>query len=338
MIESEIRSAQEKTALLRNEIKKVIVGHDDIIDLMIVGLISGGHVLLEGVPGIGKTLLVKTLSRSLGLNFARIQFTPDLMPADITGTNVIIEEPDRSKNFRFQPGPVFNHIILADEINRATPKTQSALLEAMQELAVTAGGVRYPIESPFIVAATQNPIEMEGTYPLPEAQLDRFMFKIVMSGPDLPGLKEIISRTTAGDSVLPGAIINRSDIIKYQGLARQIPIAGNLVEYVAKLVLATQPESPYAPGLVKKYVRYGASPRAAQSVVLAAKVSALMRGRIHVGLDDVLPMLLPALRHRIIINIEGESDNIPMSDIIDQVRKKTPALPPEVEKLLALSK
>jgi MoxR-like ATPase len=337
MIENELKDARAKLAELKAGIKRLVVGYDGVIDLMIIGLVSGGHILLEGVPGIGKTLLVKTLSRSLGLSFSRIQFTPDLMPADITGTNVIIEEPGNKRKFQFQPGPVFNHIILADEINRATPKTQSALLEAMQELTVTAGGIKYPIDAPFTVVATQNPIEMEGTYPLPEAQLDRFMFKLVMPLPDFTELKDIISRTTTGQSLAIDSLVSRPQILQYQSLARQIPISENLVEYVSKLVLATQPDSPYASGLVKKYVRYGASPRAAQSIVLGAKAAALIRGRLHVGSDDIAPMLLPVFRHRVIMNIEGEADNISMADIIEDVRNKTPALPPDVEKLISMS-
>ncbi|MBI5779890.1 MAG: MoxR family ATPase [Planctomycetes bacterium] len=337
MIEAELKTARDRLAELKAGIKLQMVGYDEVIDQLIIGLLAGGHILLEGVPGIGKTLLVKALSQALGLNFARIQFTPDLMPADITGTNIIVEDADGRRGFQFQPGPVFNNIILADEINRATPKTQSALLEAMQELTVTAGGIKHRIETPFTVVATQNPIEMEGTYPLPEAQLDRFLFKLVMPQPGLPELKEIINRTTTEKQVTVSPLINREQIIKYQSLIRQIPVAANLVEYVSKLVLASQPDTEYATGLVRKYVRYGAGPRAAQAVILAAKVSALMQGRLHVAQDDVLKMILPVLRHRIIMNIEGESSNISITGIIEEIRTRTPALPPGAEKILSLS-
>ena len=338
MIETELKQARESISRLKTEIKRLIVGYDEVIDQIIIGLLSGGHILLEGVPGIGKTLLVKTLSQALGLGFARIQFTPDLMPADITGTNIIIEDTNGKKRFQFQPGPVFNNIILADEINRATPKTQSALLEAMQELTVTAGGVKHQIEAPFTVLATQNPIEMEGTYPLPEAQLDRFLFKVVMLQPGLTELKEIINRTTTEKSTTISSLINREQILKYQSLARQIPITAHLVEYVGKLVLATQPDKEYSADLVKKYVRYGASPRAAQAIVLGAKASALMQGRLNVAQDDILKMLLPVLRHRIIMNIEGEASNISTTDIIEEIIKQTPALPPDAGKILSLAK
>ena len=338
MIETELNQARAKLAGLKAEIKRLIVGYDEVIDQIIIGLLSGGHILLEGVPGIGKTLLVKTLSQALGLGFSRIQFTPDLMPADITGTNIITEDNDGRKTFRFQPGPVFSNIILADEINRATPKTQSALLEAMQELAVTAGGVKYPIVTPFTVLATQNPIEMEGAYPLPEAQLDRFMFKVIMSQPGLAELKEIINRTTTEKSITISCLVNREQILKYQDLIRQIPIASHLVEYVGKLVMATQPDNEYSTELVRKYVRYGASPRAAQAIVLGAKVSALMQERLNVAQDDILKMLRPVLRHRIIMNIEGEASNILTTDIIADIQKQTPALPPDAGKILSLSK
>ncbi|MEW6026054.1 MAG: MoxR family ATPase [Planctomycetota bacterium] len=337
MIEAELKTAQEKLAGLKAGIKRLIVGYDEAIDQIIIGLLSGGHILLEGVPGIGKTLLVKTMSQALGLGFARIQFTPDLMPADITGTNIIVDDSAGKKNFQFQPGPVFNNIILADEINRATPKTQSALLEAMQELTVTVGGVKHRIEAPFIVVATQNPIEMEGTYPLPEAQLDRFFFKVVMTAPGLDELKDIVNRTTTDKTITVSSLVNREEMLKYQTLARQIPIASHLVEYVGKLVLATHPDKEYSADLVRKYVRYGASPRAAQAIVLAAKASALVQGRLNVAQDDISRMLLPVLRHRIIINIEGEADNISAVDIINGIRKKISALPSGAEKILSMS-
>jgi MoxR-like ATPase len=338
MIELEIQQAQEKITLLKTEIKRIIVGYDEVIDQIIIGLLASGHILLEGVPGIGKTLLVKTLSQSLSLSFARIQFTPDLMPADITGTNIIIEDTDGKKRFQFQKGPIFNNIILADEINRATPKTQSALLEAMQEFSVTVSGTKYQIETPFTIVATQNPIEMEGTYPLPEAQLDRFFFKIVMLSPNLEELNEIINRTTTEKTISISSLINRDIIIRYQSLVRQIPIASNLVEYTNKLVLSSHPSSPYSGSLVKQYVRYGASPRAAQSVILGAKALSLMQGRMYVSQNDILKMLLPVFRHRIILNIEGEASNISITDIIKEMEKQIPLVGADTRKILSLGR
>ena len=338
MIELEIKQVQEKITLLKTEIKRLIVGYDEVINQIIIGFLSGGHILLEGVPGIGKTLLVKTLSKSLNLNFSRIQFTPDLMPADITGTNIIIEDTDGKKRFQFQKGPIFNNIILADEINRATPKTQSALLEAMQELNVTISGTKYPIEAPFTIVATQNPIEMEGTYPLPEAQLDRFFFKIVMPSPNLEELNEIINRTTTEKTISISSLLNREEIIKYQALVKQIPIASNLVEYTNKLVLASHPSSQYSGPSVKQYVRYGASPRAAQAIILGAKALSLMQGRMYVNQNDVLKMLLPVFRHRIIMNIEGEVGNISITDIIKEMEKQISLLDNDTKKILSLGK
>lgn len=338
MMELEIKQVQEKITILKTEIKRLIVGYDDVIEQIIIGFLSGGHILLEGVPGIGKTLLVKTLSKSLNLNFSRIQFTPDLMPADITGTNIIIEDTDGKKRFQFQRGPIFSNIILADEINRATPKTQSALLEAMQELSVTVSGIRYPIEAPFTIVATQNPIEMEGTYPLPEAQLDRFFFKIMMSSPNLEELNEIINRTTTGKTISISSLINREEIIKYQTLVKQIPIAGNLIEYTNKLVLASHPSSSYSGPLVKQYVRYGASPRAAQAIILGAKALSLIQGRMYVNQNDILKMLLPVFRHRIIMNIEGEAGNILITDIIKEMEKQISLLDNGTRKILSLGK
>lgn len=337
-MEQEINRAQEKIQKLKSEIQRVIVGYDAEIDQIIVALLTGGHVLLEGVPGIGKTLLVKTLAQVLSLNFARIQFTPDLMPADITGTNIIIEDTDGRKKFQFQKGPVFNHIILADEINRATPKTQSALLEVMQEFNVTVSGSRYTLEMPFMIVATQNPIEMEGTYPLPEAQLDRFFFKIEMLPPKLEELNEIISRTTTEKNTVVSAIIAHEDVIKYQSLIRQIPVANDLVEYINKMILATHPNGINAGPLASKYVRYGASPRAAQAIVLGAKALAFIRGRLHVSPDDISELLLPVLRHRIILNIEGEVNNIAITDIVREIKERIPLIDTKTKKILSISR
>ncbi|MDI6732363.1 MAG: AAA family ATPase [Planctomycetota bacterium] len=338
MIESEFLEARNKIALLKSEIKRIIVGCDEVIDQIIIALLAGGHILLEGVPGIGKTLLVKTLSQAVGIRFARIQFTPDLMPADITGTNIIIEDTDGKKSFQFQKGPVFNNIVLADEINRATAKTQSALLEAMQEFTVTASGTKYPLEKPFIVIATQNPIEMEGTYPLPEAQLDRFFFKTLMHMPSLLDLHEIINRTTSDKILNASCIINRDEILNYQSLVKQIPVASNLIEYTNKLVLATHPDSEYSPDAVRRYLRYGASPRASQSLILGAKGSALLNGRLNVSQTDIVKLLLPVIRHRIIMNIEGEANNISVNDIIKEITEKIDVIDPETKRILALSK
>jgi len=336
MTENDLKQAQEKIGLLKSEIQRVIVDYDEQISQMIIAFLAGGHILLEGVPGIGKTLLVKTLSQSVNLNFSRIQFTPDLMPADITGTNLIVEDATGKKHFQFQKGPVFSNVVLADEINRATPKTQSALLEAMQELTVTANAVKYRIDRPFIVVATQNPIEMEGTYPLPEAQLDRFFFKVSIPSPDLKELNEIIARTTAEKTPSVSAVISREEILTYQSLIKQIPISSGLVEYTNKLVLASHPDSAYSGPLVKQYVRYGASPRAAQALVIGAKTLSLMQNKPYVSPDNIVKLLLPTLRHRIILNIEGEAGNIPINEIIKEIKKQARPLDGETEKILSL--
>lgn len=336
-MENEIQQAAKKLNQFRAEIGKVIVGHQEVIEQVLTGLLTGGHILLEGVPGIGKTLLVKTLSQCLNLSFSRIQCTPDLMPADITGTNIIVEEPSGQKVFQFQPGPIFHNIILIDEINRATPKTQSALLEAMQELSVTVGGVKYELPRPFIVFATQNPIEMEGTYPLPEAQLDRFFYKIMIHSPTLAELNEIVRRTTgqAAQPVVP--VLNKDEILHLSELVRQIPIAPHLVEYVSKLVLASHPGQEFSPALVKQYVRYGASPRAAQSIVLAAKALALMEGKLNAVESNLVKAAYPALRHRLILNLEAETSAITPEQIIDEIISQTPRLPAEVMNIISLT-
>jgi MoxR-like ATPase len=311
---------------LETEVKKVIVGHDDVIRKVLIAFFGGGHVLLEGVPGLGKTLLVKSLSNALGMTFKRIQFTPDLMPSDIVGTEVLTEAAGR-REFQFKKGPIFAHVVLADEINRATPKTQSAVLEAMEEKQVTVFGESHILESPFIVLATQNPIELEGTYPLPEAQLDRFFFKLLVASPSPDELREILKRTTGtetGDSakVLPeddGKLVN-----EMKQLLRQVLIAPPIEDYVVRLVHATHAngQNGGAASSVKQYIRFGSSPRGAQSMILGAKGNALAEGRVHVSYEDVEKIIYPALRHRIILNFQAEAENVSADQVIGEVMKQ----------------
>jgi MoxR-like ATPase len=301
---------------LRSEVAKVIVGQDDIVIGVLTALIAGGHVLLEGVPGLGKTLLVRTLADALSLKFQRIQFTPDLMPADVIGTNVVLESPEGGRKFEFQRGPIFANLVLADEINRATPKTQSALLEAMQERSVTVGGTTYPLERPFFVLATQNPLEMEGTYPLPEAQLDRFFFKLLVRFPSGPEIERILDRTTEAVDPKASPVFDGRAILEMSHLARQIPIADELRRYGVNLVLATHPEHERATEMTRRYVRYGSSPRGAQAIVLAAKIRAILDHRYHVSRDDLRAVAPAALRHRLILNFEGQAEDIRADDII----------------------
>jgi MoxR-like ATPase len=304
---------------LRAEIGKVIVGHGEIVEGVLTCMLAGGHGLLEGVPGLGKTLLVRTLSQALDLPFARIQFTPDLMPADIIGTNIVMEDANRGRFFQFQPGPVFSNIVLADEINRATPKTQSALLEAMQEHAVTVAGTQHRLVEPFFVLATQNPIEMEGTYPLPEAQLDRFLFKLLVPTPTLEELSAIVDRTTGAEAPTAQPVLAAKEILEMQRLAREVLIAGHVKEFALKVMLATHPESEYAPEKTNRFVRYGSSPRGAQSIILAAKIRALVQGRFNVAFEDVQHVAFPALRHRLILNFEGEAEGITPDEIVTDI-------------------
>jgi MoxR-like ATPase len=304
---------------LRAEVRKVIVGHDDVITHVLIGLFAGGHVLLEGVPGLGETLLIKTLAESLDLTFSRIQFTPDLMPGDIIGTNIIVEDASGRKQFQFQRGPIFGHILLADEVNRATPKTQSALLEGMQEGAVTVSGTPNPLPSPFFVLATQNPIEMEGTYPLPEAQLDRFFFKLRVAYPSEAAMHDIIERTTATTSTPVNRIVDGTEILEMRQISRAVPIAKPIQSYAIRLTLASHPDSPYASPLVKRYVRFGASPRAAQALVLAGKIHALRRGNAFVAVEDIRAVALPALRHRVLLNFEGEAEQVNPDNIVNEL-------------------
>jgi MoxR-like ATPase len=304
---------------VQNEIGKVIVGHSEIVHGVLTCLFVGGHALLEGVPGLGKTLLVRTLSQVLDLKFNRIQFTPDLMPSDIMGTNIINETPQGQRVFSFQAGPLFAQIVLADEINRATPKTQSALLEAMQERSVTVAGKTHVLHRPFFVLATQNPLEMEGTYPLPEAQLDRFFFKLLVKFPSAEEIELILDRTTEAHDPHAEPIFDGQRIIELSRLARLIPIADELRKYGMALVLATHPESEHATDMTRRYVRYGSSPRGAQAVILAAKIRAILDHRYHVSRDDLREVAHAALRHRLILNFEGQAENVQADDIIDNI-------------------
>ena len=311
--------------LVRGELSRVIVGHQELLDLVVTALFAGGHVLLEGVPGLGKTLLVRTLARALDLRFARIQFTPDLMPADILGTNLLVQDDAGRRRFEFQPGPIFGQIVLADEINRATPKTQSALLEAMQEHAVSIAGESRPLDEPFFVLATQNPIEMEGTYPLPEAQLDRFLFKLRVAFPALDELREIADRTTGPEPPEARRVVDGATLRRLQAFARQVPVAAHLQEYAARLVLATHPEPPGTTGTARRFVRYGASPRGLQALIRAGKVRALAQGRAHVATEDLLALAVPSLRHRILLNFEGEAEGIDPERVIEDAIRHTEA-------------
>ena len=305
--------------VLRAEVEKIIVGHREIINHVLVGMFAGGHVLLEGVPGLGKTLLVKTLSESLELSFARIQFTPDLMPADIIGTNMIVEDAEGRKRFQFQPGPIFAHVVLADEINRATPKTQSALLEGMQEASVTVGGASRPLPAPFFVLATQNPIEMEGTYPLPEAQLDRFLLKLRVRYPAIEELNAIIDRTTHARPVAVERVMSGAKVLAFRELIREVPVASHVRDFASGIVMATHPQAGDAPEVSRRFVRYGSSPRGAQALILGGKVRALSEGRYNVSVDDVKALAAPALRHRVILNFEGEAEGVDVDNLIVQI-------------------
>ncbi|MBL8763896.1 MAG: MoxR family ATPase [Phycisphaerae bacterium] len=305
---------------LQDEIGKVLVGHREIVHGVLTTLFAGGNVLLEGVPGLGKTLLVRTLADAIALPFSRIQFTPDLMPADVIGTNIVSEDAQTGRrSFQFQRGPIFAQIVLADEINRATPKTQSALLEAMQERSVTVSGTTYRLEQPFFVLATQNPIEQEGTYPLPEAQLDRFLFKLTVGYSQLADLMTILDRTTGAATPAVSHVMDGASILEAQKLVREVVVAPHVKEYAARVVLATHPEGKFAPEATNKYVRCGASPRAAQALVLGAKVMALTEGRYHVGYADIKAVALPSLRHRLILNFEAEADRVSADALVGQV-------------------
>ncbi len=317
---------------LKSEIGKIMVGQEEVIDAVLTTLFAGGNVLLEGVPGLGKTLLVRTLAQALHLPFSRIQFTPDLMPADVVGTNIVSEDPETGRrSFEFQHGPIFAQVVLADEINRATPKTQSALLEAMQERSVTVGGETYKLKMPFLVLATQNPIEQEGTYPLPEAQMDRFLMKVNVGYSQLDDLMVILDRTTGAETPEVERVLDGPSILEAQDLIRGVVIAPHVKEYAARLVLATHPGGRFAAGgdsgPVNRYIRCGASPRGAQALVLCAKVHAVTDGRYHVGNQDIKEVALSCLRHRILLNFEAEADRVDPDDVVNQVLEMTPTQP-----------
>ena len=309
---------------VREEIGKMIVGHDEIVHGVLTSMFVGGHCLLEGVPGLGKTMLVRTLAETLSLNFSRIQFTPDLMPADILGTNMIVENEHGAKNFEFQKGAIFTQICLADEINRATPKTQSALLETMQEGTVTVAGTRYQLDQPFFVLATQNPIEQEGTYPLPEAQLDRFLFKLVVGYSSRDELNTIVDRTTRGTKIETNKVMDGDEIIRWQKLVREVILAKHVQDYIVRLILATHPEGPLAQDVTDQYVRWGSSPRGAQTLALTAKVRALLDGRFNVSFEDVRRVFLPAMRHRVLLNFEAQAEGIETDQVLLEILEKVP--------------
>lgn len=321
-MEEKVESFRRDFQAVKSEINKVIVGHDEIIDGILYSLFADGHVLLEGVPGLGKTKMIRTLSEILALSFSRIQFTPDLMPADIIGTNIISQTPSGEKFFQFQKGPIFAQVVLADEINRATPKTQSALLEAMQEHTATVAGISYKLQEPFFVLATQNPIEMEGTYPLPEAQLDRFIFKLKLKYPTEGELFEILNRTTSVEEPKLFQVLNSDRIMQMRDFVRQVHIASHVRTYLIKLILATHPNSEFASEMAQKYVRYGSSPRGAQAIELTAKVRALIDGRYNIAFEDIKSLARPALRHRTILNYEGAAEGLDSDLIVEAAIQK----------------
>jgi MoxR-like ATPase len=326
MTEAEVRDGvaafQRDVRRLRDEVAKVIVGHEAIVEGVVMALLAGGHALLEGVPGLGKTMLVRTLADAVDLTFSRIQFTPDLMPADILGTNVIVEDERGQKRFQFQRGPIFANVVLADEVNRATPKTQSALLEAMQEQSVTMAKTTYKLDPPFFVLATQNPLEMEGTYPLPEAQLDRFFVKLKVQFPSREALHTILDRTTGDHAVRAERVVSGARLLELRELVRHVPVARPVQDFCIRVLEATHPRDG-GPGLTRKYVRYGGSPRGAQACLLGAKIRALLDGRFAPSTDDVRAVARPTLRHRLILNFEGEAEGIDPDTIIDGILSET---------------
>ena len=313
---------RERFVRIKGELGRMIVGQDEIIEGVLVAFFAAGHVLLEGVPGLGKTMLVRTLADAVNLKFSRVQFTPDLMPSDIIGTNIIREDEHGRKSFQFQPGPVFANILLADEINRATPKTQSALLEAMQEKHVTVAGETHAVEEPFMVLATQNPLEMEGTYPLPEAQLDRFLFKLKVTFPTAEDLHTILDRTTQTGAPQIAKVINADEVLAMRATVRDVPMTREVQARAIAIVLATHPDHADAAPLAKRFVRYGASPRGVQALILAAKIYALLDGRYHVSRADIEKAALPSLRHRIILNFEGEAEGASSERVLEEILRK----------------
>jgi MoxR-like ATPase len=323
-IDQQIETFQLQFKRVKDEVSKMIVGYADIIDGVIMSLLANGHVLLEGVPGLGKTKLVSTLSDVMHLKFSRVQFTPDLMPADITGTNVVQESAHGEKVLEFQPGPIFANIVLADEVNRATPKTQSALLEAMEENTVTVGKRTFRLDSPFFVLATQNPLEMEGTYPLPEAQLDRFFMKLKVDFPTVESLHTIMNRTTRVEQPRVERIVERDEIMEMRKTVRAVPIARPVQDYAIRIMLATHPRPPYANPMTMRYVRYGSSPRGAQALVIGAKIQALLNNRVHVSCEDIRKVAYGALRHRVLLNFEGEAERVDPDTILKSILENTP--------------
>lgn len=313
----------ETAEAIESEVAKIIVGQREVVRHVLIGILSAGHILLEGVPGLGKTMLIRTLGQVLDLQFSRIQFTPDLMPADITGTDIMEETGDGRRAFRFQNGPIFANLILADEINRATPKTQSALLEAMQEQTVTVANQTYSLPAPFFVLATQNPLEMEGTYPLPEAQLDRFIFKVNIPYPSPDELNEILNRTTGANMPVVGPVSDGGTILAMQHLARQVPIPSHVSEFVSRVIVASHP-GENAPAMVNQYVRYGASPRGGQALILGAKITGLLSGRYNAGFEDVVAVAPASLRHRLLLNFEGQAEGISPDEIIGEILTAVP--------------
>ena len=323
-LEQDLTILREDFTRVRDEVGKILVGQDEVVETVLIALFCGGHVLLEGVPGLGKTLLVRTLSGCLDLNYSRIQFTPDLMPADITGTRIVTEDGKGRKGFQFEPGPIFAQVVLADEVNRATPKTQSALLEAMQEGEVTAGGETHRLEQPFMVLATQNPLEMDGTYPLPEAQLDRFLFKVHVPFPDRDELNEVLTRTTGAHFGEVAAVLDGPTIEKHRQRVRRVEAASHVQDYAVRMLLATHPDGEGAPEMVTRWVRYGASPRGVQSMLLGAKMRAALAGRVHVAFEDIRETAPAALRHRVLLGFEGEAEGINTDQVVASVMAVVP--------------
>jgi len=323
-VDAQVDAFRRDVSSLGAEIAKMIVGHEDIVEGVLTALLAGGHALLEGVPGLGKTMLVRTLADCIDATFARVQFTPDLMPADILGTNMIVEDERGQKMFSFQRGPIFANILLADEINRATPKTQSALLEAMQEQSVTISKTTHRLDQPFFVLATQNPLEMEGTYPLPEAQLDRFLFKLKVGFPGREALHVILDRTTGQDVPQAKKVISKERLLEMRELVRRVPVAREVQDYAVRVLQATHPEEAEATPMAKKFVRYGSSPRGAQALLLGAKIRALLQGRYAVAVDDIRRVAAPSLRHRIILNFEGEAEGVPTDNVVGEILDKVP--------------
>lgn len=320
--ETKIKKVIDTVSKIESEVSKHMIGQKTIIRQVLISVLAGGNVLLEGVPGLGKTRLVKTFGEVMDLQFSRIQFTPDLMPADVTGTNIIIQKEKGKGGFSFQKGPIFSNIVLADEINRATPKTQSALLEAMQEKTVTVGNTTYELPKPFFVLATQNPLEMEGTYPLPEAQLDRFLFKLTVPFPTLEEMIDIVSMTTEKDDEHLNTVTTGEEILSIRSITRQVPVAKPVMEFASKLVLATHPESEYAPEVSKKYIRFGSSPRGAQSIISTAKIKAFLDGRYNVAFEDIKYVAYPALRHRFFLNFDAMSEGVSTDNLIGEIIKQ----------------